>query len=90
MPTPMSSWVKAESIGFLELRIHEIEAQDPLDIIYWKSLMMQLAATTATGPAGVAAKLRIVRAGIEFDADEIDLKILESAIIDLERLLETM
>ncbi len=52
--------------------------------------MMQLAATTATGPAGVAAKLRIVRAGTEFDADKIDLKILESAIIDLERLLETM
>ncbi len=49
---------------------------------------MQIAATPATDLAGVIEKLRIVDAETEVDADEEDLKILKSAIMDLERLLE--
>ena len=90
MPTPTSSRDAAESIGFLELRIREIEAQDPLDGVYWKSLKSRLAVTAATDIAGVAAKLRVVSDGIQIDANQLDLSILRSAIMDLERLLETM
>ncbi len=88
MPTPTSSGDEAESAGFLELRIRKIGAQAPLDEAYWKSLKTQLAVTSATDIAGVAAKLRVVHDGIQIDADQLDLSILRSAIMDLERLLE--
>ncbi len=51
---------------------------------------MQIAATPATDLTGVIEKLRIVHVETEIDADGMDLKILKSAIMDLERLLETM
>ncbi len=84
-----SSRDEAESVGVLELRIREIEAQDPLDGVYWKSLKTQLAVTSTTDIAGVAAKLRVVHDGIQTDADRFDLNILRSAITDLQLLSKT-
>ena len=84
-----SSGGDAEPIGILELRIREIEAQDPLDRVYWKSLKTQLADTSTTDISGVAAKLRVVHDGIQFDVDRLDLSILTSAITDLQLLSKT-
>ncbi len=71
------------SVDFLDSQIHKCEANDEFDKIHWKSLKTQLAATSANDLAGVAAKLCVVQDGIQFDADQLDLDILRSAITDL-------
>ncbi len=77
------------SIDFQALRIRESEVQPGFHRDQWKSLKMRLAATPATDLSGVAAKLRIVHDGIRFDADQLDLNIIHSAIADLRRLSKT-
>ena len=86
MPRSPSSSGETASIDFLAKQFDEIESRPKFDRERWISLKMQIAATQATDHAGVIEKLRIVRAELELDADELDLKILESAIADLERL----
>ncbi len=71
------------SVDFLESQIRKCEANDKFDIVHWKSLKTQLAATSANDLAGVAAKLCVVQDEIQFDTDQLDLDILKSAITDL-------
>ncbi len=71
------------SVDFLESQIRKCEANDEFDIVRWKSLMTQLAATSANDLAGVVAKLCVVQDEIQFDTDQLDLDILKSAITDL-------
>ena len=82
MPKSTSSGDETASIDFLESQIRKCEAND-FDIVHWKSLKTQLAATSANDLAGVAAKLCVVQDEIQFDTDQLDLDILKSAITDL-------
>ena len=90
MPNPMSSEHAARPIDFLVSRILESAVQIPFDKVRWKSLKKQLAATPATDLAGVAAKLRVVQHEIQIDADQLDSKILRSAITELKRVSKTL
>ena len=71
------------SVHSFELQIRKCEANNEFDIVLWKSLKTQLAATSANDLAGVAAKLCVVQDEIKFDTDQLDLDILKSAISDL-------
>ncbi len=88
MPRPTSPPGEGASIDILSKQLRELVSRPAFDIDRWRSAKMQIAATPATDLAGVIEKLRIVHAETEVDADEKDLKILKSAIMDLERLLE--
>ena len=89
MPKPTSSDDETRPIDLLESLILESAVQIPFDKVRWKSLKKQLAATPATDLAGVAAKLRIVQHEIQIDADQLDSKILRSAITELQLVSKT-
>ncbi len=89
MPRPTSSSGEGASIDILAKQLRKLVSRPAFDIDHWRSAKIQIAATPATDLAGVIEKLRIVDAETEIDADEKDLKILKSAIMDLERLLES-
>ncbi len=86
MPRPTSSSGEGASIDILTKQLRKLVSRPAFDIDRWRSAKIQIAATPATDLAGVIEKLRIVDAETEIDAD--DSKILKSAIMDLERLLE--
>ena len=88
MPGSTSSSGEGASIDVLSKQLRKLVSRPAFDIDRWRSAKMKIAATPATDLAGVIEKLRIVDAETEVDADEKDLKILKSAIMDLERLLE--
>lgn len=88
MPWSTSSSGVTASIDFLAKQFRQIVSRPAFDRDRWESLKMQIAATPAIDLAGVNEKLRVVRTEMEFDAGELDLKILDSAITDLEFLLE--
>ncbi len=90
MPKP-TSWDDAtRTIDCLESLILESGVQIPFDKDRWRSLKKQLAATPATDLARVAAKLRVVHHEIQIDADQLDSKILRSAITELKRVSKTL
>ncbi len=89
MPKSTSSGDETASIDFLESQIRKCEANDEFDIVHWKSLKTQLAATSANDLAGVSAKLCVVQDEIQFDTDQLDIDILKSAITYLKFLSKT-
>ena len=89
MPGWTSSSGETASIDLLAKQFREILFRPLFESHLWKSAKIRIADTPATDLAGAIEKLRLVHAEIEINTDEIDLQILESVIMDLERLFET-
>jgi len=74
------------SAASLAERILVSEDRQPFDLPEWSRLRRRIAATPAAGLADIAAKIRVVLSALEVDGDPPDVKILRSALADLERL----